>query len=379
MNGLNKKLLFITLWKLHPVKTGGHQRSLQVMESLMNLGYEVKILSALSRPNDYFRFLPKNPQKFELNLRHPLFASAHLPYYFLGTAPIPITAASFIFKPKEVKDGLDWADGVVLDFPYLLPWIKKVKKPIIYNAHNIEHMDYKYFSQVTRLTEFKAIEKADQVIVGSFADKLWIKEKFQNKPVLFLPGSLASSIEKSTANTNFSETKNKKALELIFLASSWKNNIEGLNFLQNFSLAEKSFLESENISFHVIGDIHPPGKEGPISYHGFQDQLEPWLKRSDGGLCPLFKGSGSNMKIATYLHHHLPILSTEKGLRGYEHIDQSAYVFTKSSFKKTLLQFLSASKENRDKKATAALNSHIKALASAQENLKEAMNQLTWN
>ena len=61
--------------------------------------------------------------------------------------------------------------------------------------------------------------------------------------------------------------------------------------------------------------------DASVTALGFVENVKPYLDQADIGICPVRHGSGTRLKILTYLAAGLPVVSTTKGSEGlvYSH------------------------------------------------------------
>jgi glycosyltransferase involved in cell wall biosynthesis len=54
---------------------------------------------------------------------------------------------------------------------------------------------------------------------------------------------------------------------------------------------------------------------------GFVDDVRPYLDQAVIGICPIRYGSGTRIKLMTYMAAGLPVVSTRKGAEGVDYVD----------------------------------------------------------
>lgn len=107
-----------------------------------------------------------------------------------------------------------------------------------------------------------------------------------------------------------------------FLGSGHIPNYNAAKFL-----IEKLAPALPGVTFHIAGSVCDSFSSAPsnVRLHGRIDETAKsrLLRGCQLALNPMAEGSGSNVKVADYLQHGLPVLSTEFGARGYEGLDKS--------------------------------------------------------
>lgn len=77
---------------------------------------------------------------------------------------------------------------------------------------------------------------------------------------------------------------------------------------------------------HVPAHLHvfgmgrlPKGAEGPkVTYHGFAPDIQDVWRQVDATICPVFSGSGVNVKFAESIYNRVPVIATATAKRGLE-------------------------------------------------------------
>lgn len=115
------------------------------------------------------------------------------------------------------------------------------------------------------------------------------------------------------------EARLGRARVLLFVGGKldYPPNAEGLAFIRDRLMPELERRDPGGYRVMVIGT--PPPKDDPhpsILYMGRVPSLEPYMRRADVGLAPIFSGSGTRLKILDYLAWGKPVVSTAKGAEG---------------------------------------------------------------
>jgi glycosyltransferase involved in cell wall biosynthesis len=75
---------------------------------------------------------------------------------------------------------------------------------------------------------------------------------------------------------------------------------------------------------------------------GFVDDIRPYLYQAMVGICPVRYGSGTRIKIMTYMAADLPVVSTAKGAEGVAYVNGRDLIITDDPdrFAKAILALL---------------------------------------
>jgi len=222
-----------------------------------------------------------------------------------------------------------------------IPWLKKHGVKIVLDCHNIEYQAledvlhsfpiYKQIAGKFVLSNFKHIEIeaarfADIVLACSHPDLKYFKEI---NPSTYLV-------------TNGVDT------------SDFKVHGEGLNHTVIF-MGGVEYPPNSDAVLHYIEHIHHlvkskiphyklllVGTNGPwlaskgitdesITPLGFVEDVRTYLAESTVGICPVRFGSGTRIKIMTYMAAGLPVVAMKKGAEGVEYTHGENIVITDDS------------------------------------------------
>jgi glycosyltransferase involved in cell wall biosynthesis len=217
-----------------------------------------------------------------------------------------------------------------------LPWLKSNGVKIIFDAHNIESKIFEeslsVFSPVKRLVgklmvnkykklEIEAIKNSDLVLCCSEIDKeFFIK---YNKNVHVIPNGV--SID------DFKVSRTEENNSILFVGGvEYPPNEDAVRFYLN-DIHPIVKREIPNVKFYLIGADKNWSKknrfEDPsILSLGYVDDINQYLEKASIGICPLRYGSGTRLKILTYLAAGLPVVSTRKGAEGVNYTNKKDLV-----------------------------------------------------
>ena len=235
-------------------------------------------------------------------------------------------------KIPDLKDQLDRllprADAVVLAHPYFYYAVADVKKPIFYDAPNVEfHLKKAMFNDQHWLSQVRSVEqdlcnRANLVYTASSQDLLTMQTLYnldEDKCLVVENGVDTSAIrvlspsEKKKLKTRLGFGGRTAA---VFAGSMHKPNEEAALYIQDLAAFFPDTL------FIVIGEVgdaltRPPKNLIPVGIVSKADK-DVLMGAADIGLNPIISGSGTNLKLVEYLAHGLAVLSTDFGARGFD-------------------------------------------------------------
>lgn len=212
-----------------------------------------------------------------------------------------------------------------------LSYLKKRGIKIILDAHNVEAEAFKgaianfplpkklvgkFLLSRLRNLEIEAARNADAVFACSNTDAEYFKK--YNSHVY----TIANGVDCDA----FQPAEDKQGSEIIFIGGTqYSPNADALRFylkkvhpsvkkkIPDVKLlavgATKNFLKANGI------------KDTSIEALGFVPQVKPYLDSASVGICPIRQGSGTRLKVLTFMASGLAIVSTAKGAQGIEYTD----------------------------------------------------------
>ncbi|MGG4400615.1 glycosyltransferase family 4 protein [Paenibacillus amylolyticus] len=241
------------------------------------------------------------------------------------------------------------ADIVIFSHPWsyrvLKPFIDTSKQTIVYDSQNVESFlraedllsqQYKRLgSQLLREIieiENELLQDADLILTCSkrdFDQFITIYGVKQDK-LLLTPNGV--SVKKSTDHisaTNKKRMKKKWGLKrkynAVFSGSYFGPNVRALKYINKIASL------CPEIDFLVTGDLNDVIKSKDLSENVHllgllnEKKLKEVYDISDVGLNPIEIGSGSNIKVFTYMEAGLTVVSTPFGARGIDVLDKGFY------------------------------------------------------
>jgi glycosyltransferase involved in cell wall biosynthesis len=202
---------------------------------------------------------------------------------------------------------------------------------IVLDCHNTEFQLFKdslkFFSLPKRMIgeylmphikdlEIEATRNADLILACSSSDAEYFKE--YNPKTFVIPNGVDCS--------EFPATHDTTAPVLIFTGGvGYPPNADAMRFylkevhpivkqeipdvrLLAIGVAPE-WLRSENIT------------DASVTALGFVEAVQPYLREAAIGICPIRFGSGTRLKILTYMAAGLPVVSTSKGAEGIAYVN----------------------------------------------------------
>lgn len=355
------KVLLLSGWRIFPEQTGGHLRTGSFAKALARLGHEVRIGSLAGRAADY----KEGQTQLECMIEDGLREDVDLSLWFglcqalarrLSLPRLwqyPLLKAGWI--PDSLYESLLWADVIISDLPCLPPvkgpWDHK---PWLLLSHNLEYqllrqgtwLDRRLFAPLMLHLEKTALLRYDAVLACAHEDFSFFNlHNSLNRPVHLIPNGIDAARYQPNRDQR-ALMRRELALEpndrlILFSGSRYTPNLEALLELQTFAAREADFLRAHRIKFLILGSMSSAMRSDVLIATGFVPSVQAYFHAADFAINPVQRGSGSNVKVFEYMAAHLPILSTEFGVRGTELVPGQDYMpFTMLDLKTQLQDFI---------------------------------------
>ena len=329
------KVLLLQSKPFLPVLDGGNEASRALTKELLELDYEVEILTFSSEKHPFQRkefeaqewtklSINHVPINLQTNVSGALSAMLKGNSYNLSR----FTHSDWIKKIQEMKTDFDM---VIIDSLYVGQEIEKIKQQfpkakIVCRTHNVEShlwrtqadnessiLRKKYLTLLVNQLEKrekKILNQVDLILSISEIDT-GIFNNWGMKNVHLLPyfPNISDSISE-TISPNF-----------FFMGSmNWQPNILAHNNLTNIILPKLIKLEKEMKMQFAGGyqDQLNKSDSSHIKYLGFVNDKVKFMKESGILLAPIESGSGVRVKLLEALALGVPCVTTSKGAEGIE-------------------------------------------------------------
>jgi glycosyltransferase involved in cell wall biosynthesis len=235
-----------------------------------------------------------------------------------------------------------------------IAWLKAQGVKIILDCHNIEFQGFKesleifswpkkmvgkFLTPYLKELEIEATQRADMVFACSSLDATFFMS--YNPRTYVVPNGVDSSAFRSVL-------KNKDpGCNLIFMGGvNYPPNGDAMEF---YLKAIHPYVKERMPDVKLLGIgvdeewLRAIGVDDPsIEPLGFVEDVRPYLAQAAVGICPLRYGSGTRIKIMTYMAAGLPVVSTNKGAEGVTYTNGHDIIMTDNprEFAESILKFL---------------------------------------
>jgi glycosyltransferase involved in cell wall biosynthesis len=239
---------------------------------------------------------------------------------------------------------------VVSEHPFMTPLPVSFGDRFIYSSQNDErllkerlfqhHPEGEVLTGLVRDVEARAVEAADVVVTVSDEDAATLLEgRRVLPPVITVRNGVPSPRSKTKAGKHGAAAR----WDAVFIGSAHSPNYHAARFI-----VEVLAPACPDVTFKFIGSVCG-GLEGELPGNVVlmgqvpDDEKSAALWSSAVALNPMSSGSGSNVKLAEYFAHGLPVLTTRFGVRGYPaEAEALCVVRTLEEFVEALIQLRGA-------------------------------------
>jgi hypothetical protein len=327
------KVLVLSGLQIYPPESGGQLRSSGLINALVARGFDVTVYSMVGRKRDYLDRKPSGTTVLGERLREHVvrgrcWAALQFGAYRLGLPPFWITVALWLRTPRVLRELQDSCDAMIIDFPFLFPPASRTTRPVALNTHNVE-ADLWPRTWVKRLVvsiERRAARKVGHVFCCSEGDRAHFAQLAGPGHTSVVPNGIdiarfnGIATERAALRAQLGYTDTDRVL--FFAASSFGPNVEALAWLEQFVAGHQELLARRNLHFLVAGSVSKQPFQRPrLKAVGMVARIEPYFAAADIAFNGVFRGSGTNLKMAEFIAAGLPILTSSAGMRGYELAD----------------------------------------------------------
>jgi glycosyltransferase involved in cell wall biosynthesis len=376
------RIALVSALRIHPVRSGGQSRTSALAAALAAAGHTVELHALIARKADYLSLRPGATRTVAPRLTETvhgalLAGGVGLLAYRAGLPPLwALAAARPPLAPRALTAALAAADVVIADFPFVYPVLRAAKRPAVrvLSTHNVEHaLAPPRLARAVRAVETRAARAADLVVACTDDDAAFFRRAAADAEVLVVANALDAA---GFARDAAAREATRRALglaptarALLFSASAYGPNAEGLAFLEALSARHGAWLEAQGLVFLVVGSVARAPRRAPgLIVAGPVDDPAPYFSAADGAVNPIFRGGGSSVKVAQAIAAGLPLVTTAIGARGYalrHGVEAEEFADERS-----LLEVLAAPRTPQERSAMAEL---ARAANRARVDMREAI------
>lgn len=268
---------------------------------------------------------------------HPLCSTRTLPHN-LGRRKVGINWGIFNFYLRKnrqvVKNALEMVDPDILILSSIWDYrpVDHIKHlPMVLDAHNVDAvvMAQQYgahhpFTRMVERVERKVLRAVDHIFCCSDHDHHLFQEKYavSESRLSVVPNGVDMDEMSAPASGGIAPRLEKlltgKTVLFFMGKLDYEPNKEALHFMSRVLMPTLEERFPGRFALLICGSPKP--KKGSMHasmvFAGNVPELAPYIHRADICLAPLFKGSGTRLKILEYLGAGKPIVATPRAVEG---------------------------------------------------------------
>jgi glycosyltransferase involved in cell wall biosynthesis len=288
------------------------------------------------------------PNYRELRYDHPVAGVANwLGHAAWVGAPLLSGLALRLTRPAALTRLLDWADLVLVEFPWQFEYCRRRRADQIYvlASHNVESLKFPSWARAAgaRFTrrpwvryveraEIKAARGARLVLAVSAPDREHYLQRYALDPARVVEVPNGADTQRHAPVDPETRSAARRSLGLpdrptvLYAGSAIPPNRVGADWVRRLAAATDRF------TFLSVGEgarlrDGPPHLVSP----GFVDDIRPYFHAADMALCPIEHGAGTKIKLLEYMANGLPTVAFSAALHGVAARDGSEVVVAEPS------------------------------------------------
>ena len=248
------------------------------------------------------------------------------------SAPVLSGATLRLLRPVQLRQRLQWADVVLVEFPWQFEYCRRAKfpGPLVLASHNVESQKFESYARARGVdpshsrwlryierAEASAARNADLVLAVSPEDRQALMHLYglPQERVVTIPNG--ADVEKYSPVDLPTRQAAKRRLGLpdapcvLYIGSNVPPNQAGLQWVRRLAAVAGRF------TFVVLGPLFSkPGRWGNLVATGTVEDTCPYFQAADISLCPIEHGGGTKVKLMEALAAGLPSVVFEEALHG---------------------------------------------------------------
>lgn len=320
-----RRLTIISGIQIFPPLSGGNLRTASLARAFASQGYEVRVFSLTGRKSEYLsrqKSSTDSPADGVTEHVNRQISFGLIQFLTYRLCLPDLWHLVFSSRSPLLRRWISESDLIMVDFPFLHRYLARVPRgKRILNSHNLEHERWKkrgFLKRMVKSIERSAGTNADVVLATHHEEVSFYADT--GARVALTPNGILDqrydeeTREKIRSDLGISEDKTV----LLFSASQYGPNREGLTLLSEFEAAHREWLTQNGFVLLVVGSVSErPLRKGALIATGPVPVVEPYFSAADIALNPIESGSGTNLKMVQYLVARLPLVSTRFGARGF--------------------------------------------------------------
>jgi glycosyltransferase involved in cell wall biosynthesis len=251
-------------------------------------------------------------------------------------SPVLRGAGLSLSRPAKLDALLQWADVVLVEFPWQLAYCRKraPEKRLVLASHNIEASKFASYAQALHgpkakhrwarrieAVERRAVAAADLILAVSPQDRSEFIARYGASPdsVVVIPNGADTSQYVPADLPRRRAAKQRLGLPdrptVIFVGGNSAPNWAGLAWVRRLSELTDRF------TFLVVGEMSTGEHGARLVAPGVVNDLAPYFAAADISICPIEFGGGTKIKLLESLAAGLPTVAFEESTRGLSLVD----------------------------------------------------------
>jgi glycosyltransferase involved in cell wall biosynthesis len=234
-------------------------------------------------------------------------------------------------RPATLDRLLHWADVVLVEFPWQLPYCRRraPDKPIVLASHNVEASKFASYAEAIRgrgskhrwarhieRVERQAVAAADLILAVSDEDRSEFVQRYGAQPddIAVVPNGADTSRYVPADAAMRRSARQQLGLPdrptVIYVGGNSAPNWAGLEWVRRLSMLTDRF------TFLAVGEMSKGQQGAGLVAPGVVNDLGPYFAAADFSICPIEFGGGTKIKLLESLAAGLPTVVFEESMRG---------------------------------------------------------------